>query len=328
MNDRLVVFAPNWLGDAVMALPAIADVCRALPRGTVDIAARPSIAPILPLVADVGAAITLTGRPASIEVVTRGEYGTALLLPNSFQSAWIAYRAGVKERWGYRHDLRSPLLTRAVPPPPRVHQAEYYQRLTTALDFAPGPLEPRLEVPSDLRAIGEDRLREHGWDGALPLIAVAPGAAFGGAKRWPAERFAATIDALAREGTGAVLVGAAGDTGAAADVMSRVHTSLRPIDLVGATDLSTLAAVLVHCRRLVTNDSGAMHFAAALGIDVTAVFGPTNEYETRPLGTGRLAVVHSDVWCRPCMLRECPLVHRCMTRVTVDDVLRTMGAGS
>ncbi len=99
---------------------------------------------------------------------------------------------------------------------------------------------------------------------------------------------------------------------------------LRPINLIGATDLSTLAAVLVHCRALVTNDSGAMHFAAALGVDVTAVFGPTNEHETRPLGSGRVSVVHADVWCRPCMLRECPLTHRCMTLVGVDDVVREM----
>jgi heptosyltransferase-2 len=162
----------------------------------------------------------------------------------------------------------------------------------------------------------------------MPLVAVAPGAAFGGAKRWPAARFAATIDALARDGVRAVVIGAAADAGAAADVLSAVHSSVPPIDLVGATDLSTLAAVLVHCRRLLTNDSGAMHFAAALGVDVTAVFGPTNEHETHPLGRGQMAVVHSDVWCRPCMLRECPLVHRCMTRISVDDVLQTMRAGS
>jgi heptosyltransferase II len=177
-------------------------------------------------------------------------------------------------------------------------------------------------VPHDLRMIGEDRLEDGGWDRQTPLVAMAPGAAFGGAKRWPAERFAAAADALARDGVRSVLIGAAADARAGAEVMAAVHSGLRPIDMIGRTDLSTLAAVLVQCRALVTNDSGAMHFAAALGANVVAVFGPTNEFETRPLGTGRRAVVHTDVWCRPCMLRECPLTHRCMTGVSADAVLR------
>jgi heptosyltransferase-2 len=305
-----------------MALPAIADVRRAMPDAVIDIAARPSIAPLVPLVPGVHGEVVLEGPAASLEALRAGRYDTALLLPNSFKSAWMARRAGIGERWGYRHDVRSPLLTRAVPAPSRVHQAEYYQQLTRALGFAPGPLEPRLRVPEELRVIGEERLEQAGWDGATPLVAVAPGAAFGGAKRWPAARFAATIDTLARDGARAVLVGVRADRRAAGEVMAAVHSALRPIDLVGATDLSTLAAVLVHCRALVTNDSGAMHFAAALGTNVAAVFGPTNEHETRPLGTGRCEVVHATVWCRPCMLRECPLTHACMTRVSAEDVVR------
>ncbi|MGE3956627.1 MAG: lipopolysaccharide heptosyltransferase II [Vicinamibacterales bacterium] len=328
MSRRLLVFAPNWLGDAVMALPAVADVRRGSPGAVIDLAARPSIAPLVPLVPGVDQVVVLGSRAESVEAVRRGGYDAVLLLPNSFNTAWIARRAGVAERWGYRNEFRSMLLTRAVPPPVRVHQAAYYQHLTTALGFAPGPLEPRLEVPPDLRVVGADRLAEAGWDSATPLVAMAPGAAFGSAKRWPPARFAATIDGLARDGVRTVLVGAPADARAAAEVTALVHSGLRPIDLVGKTDLSTLAGVLTRCRALVTNDSGAMHFAAALGTDVTAVFGPTNEHETRPLGTGRLSVLHGDVWCRPCMLRECPLTHRCMQRVepvtVLDDVRRSL----
>jgi heptosyltransferase-2 len=324
MSRRLLVFAPNWLGDAVMALPAIADLIRASPDAVVDLAARPAIAPLVPLVPRIGTALVLGNRGESIAALKGGRYDAALLLPNSFHTAWVARSGGIPERWGYRNEFRSVLLTRAVTPPVRVHQAAYYQRLTTVLGFPAGALEPRLTVPQDLRSIGEDRLVESGWDAHSPLVAVAPGAAFGGAKRWPAARFAATIDALGRDGIRAVLVGAASDAPAGIEVLAAVHTALRPINLIGATDLSTLAAVLVHCRAIVTNDSGAMHFAAALGVDVTAVFGPTNEHETRPLGSGRVSVVHADVWCRPCMLRECPLTHRCMTLVGVDDVVREM----
>lgn len=324
MSSRVLVFAPNWLGDAVMALPAIADLRRARPDATIDVAARAAIAPLLPLVPGVDAALLLEGRAASVEAVKAGGYDAVLLLPNSFNSAWIVHRAGVPERWGYRNEFRSMLLTRAVPPPARVHQAAYYQHLTTALAFPPGPLEPRLHVPADLRTIGEERLRAAGWDTKTPLVALAPGAAFGGAKRWPAARFAVTIDALARDGIGAVLVGAGADARAGAEVLAAVRTGMRPLNLIGATDLSALAGVLVQCRALITNDSGAMHFAAALGMDVTAIFGPTNERETRPLGRGRLSVVHERVWCRPCMLRECPLTHRCMTLVAPDTVLQSL----
>jgi heptosyltransferase-2 len=324
---RLIVFAPNWLGDAVMALPALADVRRAWPSTAIDIAARSPIAPLVPLIPGISQAVLLGGREASVERLRAGGYDAAILLPNSFNAAWLARSAGIRERWGYRREFRSLLLTRTVALPPPLHQSAYYQHLTTSLGFPAGPMEPQLQVPDDLRVIGEERLVKSGWDAVTPLVAVAPGAAFGGAKRWPADRFAALIDGLARDGIRVALIGAPADAGAGADVIARVHTGFRPIDLIGATDLSTLAAVLVHCRALATNDSGAMHFAAALGINVTAIFGPTSERETRPLGSGRLSVVHADVWCRPCMLRECPLTHRCMTRVTADMVLRDMRHG-
>jgi heptosyltransferase II len=312
-----------------MALPAIADVVRGSSSGTtVDVAARPDIAPLVPLIPGIGESVVLEGSGESVTVVKGGHYDAVLLLTNSFNTARIARAAGVPERWGYRNEFRSLLLTRSVPPPSRVHQAAYYQTLTTALGFPPGSLEPQLRVSSDLRAIGQDRLAESGWDGQTPLIAVAPGAAFGGAKRWPPERFAAAIDGLARDGVRAVLVGARGDAQSGTDVLAAVRTGLRPLDLIGRTDLSSLAAVLVNTRGLLTNDSGAMHFAAALGVNVTAIFGPTNEHETRPLGSGHIEVVHTDVWCRPCMLRECPLTHRCMTTVSAEEVLRAMRTAS
>jgi heptosyltransferase-2 len=316
-----VVFAPNWLGDVVMALPAIADVRRGAADATIDIAARSSLAAIVPLLPDRFGEVVLGDRPDAVAAVKAGEYDVAILLPNSFGSAWTAWRAGVPDRWGYRHEFRAPLLSRSVTRPRGVHQVEYYQHLTAALGFDRGAQRPSLVVPPDLRTIGEQRLTECGWDGATPLVAIAPGAASGGAKRWPAERFAGVIDALARDGIRAVLTGAPADRAAAAEVTAAIRSGLRPIDLAGKTDLSMLAAVLTHCRAVVTNDSGAMHFAAAVGVNITAIFGPTNERATAPLGTGRISVVHTDVWCRPCMLRECPLRHRCMTGITVDDVL-------
>jgi lipopolysaccharide heptosyltransferase II len=317
---RIVIVAPNWLGDAVMALPAIADVRRAHPGATITIAARAPIAPLFALVPDVDGVGALDDT-----------YDAAILLPNSFHSAWAAYRARVPERWGYRTDWRGGLLTRAIPPPARVHQMEYYQHLTRGLGFASGPREPKLTIGSERRAAGAALLAKSGWDGQSRLAALAPGAAYGGAKRWPPASFGELAAALASDRVRSVIVGSAADRETAADVIDafRRRTSnderrtppvVTPIDLTGATDLPTLAAVLSHCRALITNDSGAMHVGAAAGVPVTAVFGPTRETETRPIGDAHRVLTH-DVWCRPCMLRECPIDHRCMRRIGVATVV-------
>ena len=164
-------------------------------------------------------------------------------------------------------------------------------------------------------------LHSGGWDGRAPLVALAPGAAYGGAKRWPAPSFAALADRLASNGTRTVLIGRSEDVPVGREVASNLDAPRRPIDLIGQTDLPTLAGALVHCRALVTNDSGAMHFAAGLGVRIVAMFGPTNERATRPLAASAPEILTHEVWCRPCMLRECPLTHRCMRGIGVEEVL-------
>jgi heptosyltransferase-2 len=311
---QLLIFAPNWLGDAVMSLPAIADVRRALPATAIDVAARPAIAPLFRLVDGVRDLI-------SGDAPRDREYGAALLLRNSFQSALTAWRAGVPERWGFRSDWRGGLLTRAVlPPADTVHQAAYYQHLVRALGFANGALAPSLAASKESRSEGQSLLRSAGWDGRTPLVAIAPGAAYGGAKKWPAASFAELAASLAADGVQSVVVGSASDA-----ATPELRTSL---SLVGKTDLPALAGVLVHCRALVSNDSGAMHFASALGIRVVALFGPSDERVTRPLARGggpEPVVLTHDTWCRPCLLRECPLTHSCMRGIRVEDVRARLG---
>src|SRR5262245_7736974 len=306
--NRLVILAPNWLGDAVMALPAIADVRRQWPDARITVAARPSIAPLFELAPGVDGVI-------DVEQLN-DEFDTALLLPNSFRSALLVKRAGIPERWGYRTQWRAALLTRGIVPTRGLHQAEYYQHLVHALGAPSGSIEPRLVVANDVREKGRRLLTEIGWNGVTPLVALAPGAAYGGAKRWPPQSFAELARALASDGVQSVMIGSAADAPTAADV----STSFDGVwSLVGRTDLPTLAGALVNCRALVTNDSGAMHLAAACGVTVTAVFGPTDERATRPLGDGHV-VITNPVWCRPCMLRECPLDHRCLRGVAPDEV--------
>ena len=327
--NRLVILAPNWLGDAVMALPAIADVRRAAPAAAIAVAARAAIAPLFGLVPDVNETIVLE-RPAALHDVhawrtlgaelSGARFDTALLLPNSMRAALVASRAGIPERWGYRTAWRGSLLTRAIHPPSGLHQVEYYQQLVHALGFVNGPVEPRVTVSHDARDAGVRALTSAGWDGRAPLVALAPGAAYGGAKRWPPAYFGELADALGADGVSCVLVGGAADAATGAEVTALSGRHARLVNLMGRTDLATLAGVMAACRALVTNDSGAMHLGAAVGVSVTAVFGPTDEHATGPLGDAHVVLTH-EVWCRPCLLRECPLDHSCMRGIGVPDVL-------
>jgi heptosyltransferase-2 len=205
------------------------------------------------------------------------------------------------------------------------HQAEYYQRLTTALGFPPGPLVPRIDVPGAARAEARELVATHGHVAGTPLIVFAPGAAYGKAKQWLPAHVAALMARLGRErGASCVMVGSRGDASTARTIARHVGalTHGRLIDLVGCTSLAALAGVLSIADACVCNDSGAMHLAAAVGTRVVATFGPTNEHATRPLSgiEGHASVLTHDVWCRPCMLRECPIDHRCMRGLLPDRV--------
>jgi len=328
--NRLVILAPNWLGDAVMALPAIADVRRAAPAASITVAARASIAPLFTMAPEVDETLTLGDSEA--ETLAAQRFDTALLLPNSTRAAIVARRAGVAARWGYRTGWRGSLLTRAIPAPRGVHQIEYYQHLVRALGFPSGRSEPRVTVPASARAAGRALLVESGWNGRTPLVAIAPGAAYGGAIRWPPEYFAELAADLSADGVQCVMVGTTADAATARDVARAFQARDRGperaalLDLIGRTDLPALAGALANSRAMVTNDSGAMHLAAAVGIAVTAMFGPTNEQATSPRvasapQTPPLTILTHAIWCRPCMLRECPLDHRCMRGIEVATVL-------
>jgi heptosyltransferase-2 len=333
---RLLVLSPNWLGDAVMALPAIADLRRRWPAARVTVAARASVAPMFELAGAVDAVVTLqwkgrlfdgAARRADVARLREGGFDTSVVLPNSFASAWLVRRAHIRDRWGYARDWRSPLLTRAVPKPAgSLHQGAYYQHLVRALGAPSGPLEATLTVTGPDLEAARTLLAGRGWHPARRVIALAPGAAYGTAKRWLPEHFATLVAALVRErGVTCVLVGGPADAGATRLVREGVDADARlhVIDLAGATTLRVLAGVLALADVCVSNDSGSMHLAAALGVRVIALFGPTREYETAPLSQSAApaTVLVHEVWCRPCMLRECPIDHRCMTGLLPGRVL-------
>jgi heptosyltransferase-2 len=325
--SSLLVRVPNWLGDAVMALPALGAVRAAFPETRIALAAGSSVAALFE--EDTPAAqdeLISLGDPdrAEREQVRRmaeGNFDAALLFPNSFRAAWTARRAGIPERWGYAGNLRGWLLTRAVARPRarHLHQAEYYRELVRGLGFDAPEALPRIAVRADTAARADALLARHGVEGPAAIVGFAPGAAYGHAKRWPPRRVAEVIARASKElGTVCVLVGAHADRDAAREIESSLPADVRAVNLVGRTDLRLLAGVLARCRAFVSNDSGAMHLAAAIGVPVAAIFGPTDDRVTRPLGEHDV-LVH-QVFCRPCMLRDCPIDHRCMTAITPELV--------
>jgi heptosyltransferase-2 len=320
--DRLVIRAPNWLGDAVMALPALAAVRAAMPETRIAIAAIAGVAPVFeeetPAAAD--EVITIRDRGKEIELLAAGKFDVALLLTNSFRSAWIARRAGIAERWGFGGNLRGGLLTRVVARPrERIHQSAYYTALVRGLELDVAEAIPRISIREETERRADAILVKHAVTPATRLVGFAAGAAYGHAKRWPPLRVAQVIARVSMERHAVcVLVGAEGDRDAGREIESALPPGVAVVNLMGRTDLRQLAGVLARCSAFVSNDSGAMHLAAAVGVPVTAIFGPTDERVTSPLGDHDV-LVH-QVFCRPCMLRDCPIDHRCMRGISADAV--------
>jgi heptosyltransferase-2 len=316
-----------------MALPAMASVRAAYPTARLAVAAIPSIAPLFleETSAHANDVVTVDGS-RELHQLKDGGHDAIVLLPNSFRAAWNARVAGIGERWGFAAGFRSPLLTRPVTRPRgHLHQADYYRALVAGLGLPVTSELPRIIV----RARTEQRAATLLADLQVPegaaIVGLAPGAAYGHAKRWPPPRVAELIARLVRERDAVcVMVGAAGDREAGREIESLLPAGVRAVNVIGRTDLRVFAGVLARCRSFVSNDSGAMHLAAALGVPVTAIFGPTDERATAPLGDHD--VLLHQVFCRPCMLRECPIDHRCMKRIGVDRVFdsvsRRLGAGA
>ena len=307
-----------------MALPAMAAVRAAMAGRQLIVAASPGVAPLF-------SEMTAASPDVAIVVDKRREAAqlrelradAIVLLTNSFRTAWVARQAAIPQRWGYRAHARSLLLTRAVARPrTRVHQSEYYLHLARGLGFGaegsdPG-LTPTLRITPATRARTDAFLAQLGVDRSTPLVGLAPGAAYGHAKRWPPPRVAELVARLTAGGTACLLVGAEGDRSAGREIESMLPPGSRVVNVIGRTDLRLFAGLLASCHAFVSNDSGAMHLAAAAGVPVAAIFGPTDERVTAPLGNHDV-IIH-QVFCRPCMLRDCPIDHRCMRGISVDTV--------
>jgi len=255
------------------------------------------------------------------QTLRRAHFSAAVLFPNAFRVAGLVWAAGIPERWGYATDGRGPLLSRRVPPAPRPfgrHQSYYYLDLLQALGIATEPPDYHLFLTKAMEERATRLLTGKGWRPGEPLLGIHAGATNSSAKRWIPERYAEVGDRLAAShGARVVVLGGRKEIVLA----ERIRSSLRtpPIYLAGETSLAELMGLVGKLNLLVTNDSGPMHLGSALSVPTVAVFGPTDERETGPLGP-HCRVVRKHVECSPCLHKECPVDHRCMLQVDIDDV--------
>jgi heptosyltransferase-2 len=332
--SNIVVRATNWLGDAVMSLPALRAIRSTYPQAQITVIAKPWVADVYARESFADrivpyAAASYRGKLRFALSLRRGGYDCAILLQNAFEAAAMAAIARIPEIIGYDRDGRGFLLTRPIATPKTgevpEHERYYYLELLRRagiIEELPETAIIELEGAAEARRAGRVLLSEKGIAGRA--VGVSPGAAFGSAKQWLPERFAEAAGEVAarRDATVAVFGSAAervlGDQ-VTALVLAR---GVACMNLAGQTTLAQFIDMAAACDLFLTNDSGAMHVAAALGVPVVAVFGATNAKATGPSGAG-VRVVQERVECSPCLLRECPIDHRCMTAVTSARVVET-----
>jgi heptosyltransferase-2 len=333
---KILVRATNWVGDAVMSIPALRAIRGRWPTAEIAILARPWVAD---LYGGQGYADRILvydnkrehkgfwGRERLARALREENFDVAVLFQNAFDAAWIAWRARIPERIGYARDGRSWLLTRAIRPPatgekPDHEVYDYLELLRRAgwLERLPQVDEISIAIAEADRKKALERLSAAGVREKAIRIAFASGAAYGSAKCWEPERYAALADRLIAEfDADVILFGAPQESGMAARVIGAMRGRL--CNLVGATKIGDLPALLSTCRLFIGNDSGAMHVAGAAGVPVIGIFGPTDPEGTRPI-TPQFTLIREPVECSPCFLRKCPIDHRCMTRISVDRVFQ------
>lgn len=331
---RIVVRGTNWVGDAVMTVPSLRELRRLFPDAHLTLATR-SWAQELFADADFIDELLVNDRRGLGAVRTQvrewkeRKFDLAVLFQNAFEAALIPALARVPLRIGYATERRGFLLTHSLALPDwrsSKHEVFYYLNIVARVERfvkggkrTPDDYEPQseLKISEARRAGAVNFLVRHGVDGERKLIALCPGSINSRAKRWPAESFAALADLLIDWHAQVLLIGSRDELDVSLDVARRMRHE--PIMLTGKTTLSQALEVLDTVDLLITNDTGPAHIAAALGRPTLVIFGPTNPLTTRPFSSNSEIVRHPPE-CAPCMLRDCPIDHRCMTAISPAEV--------
>ena len=319
-----------------MCEPALRGLRRLFPDAQIALLANPAVADLFaghPALTSVliydskGRHAGLSGKWVLAGQLRRQGFDLAVLFQNAFEAAFLTFLAGVPRRYGYAIDGRSPLLSDPVAAPDRrtlVHQVHYYWDLLKPLGLTGDPTAPELVIfPEEEQAMA-GRFAQGGLTASDVVVGINPGSTYGEAKRWLPERFAEVTERLCRticesreQQVSVVIFGAKGEERLGQEIAARL--SSRSLVLSGATTIRELMAAVKRCAMLLTNDTGPMHIASAFQVPIVAIFGPTDWRTTSPFGEAH-AIVRQPVDCAPCLLRECPIDHRCMTGVSVEQV--------
>jgi heptosyltransferase-2 len=327
----MLVIGPNWIGDAVMSTPALVNLRRGLPKATIDLLVPGRVAPLFDDYPQIDHLVIRDDRQpwrtrlAQLKALRRRAYQAVLLLPNSFHAALDAWLLGSSMRLGYATDGRRWLLTHAVPTssghPP--HQIDAYLQLVAALGVPIVERMPTLVPTMQAEIQAEHLWATQGWGDRDQVIGICPGAAYGAAKRWWPERFAALADRLIASGRFHVVFFGSADE---VPLVERIRSQMtrQAVSLAGQDTLGSFMALAARCAVVVANDSGSMHIANAVGARVVALFGPTDPRRTAPRATPA-AVLHRDLPCAPCFRTTCPYPdHPCMQFIEVNDVYQAV----
>jgi len=322
---KILLRAPNWIGDAAVATPTMKAIRAKFPEAEITVMVRPSVTGVFASAAFADRVWT-EPRPSGIRdwlriafEVRRRHFDMAVLFPNSFESAAMVFLGRVPMRVGYSMDARGWMLTHRVSGEKRrIHHVDFYLELAKAVSADVS--KPSMEImarPED-QANARQLLAASGIAAGASFMILSPGAAFGAAKRWGDRQFAAAADKLSEEyKLAVVLIGSESERPISESI--RTYMKVPAFVLNGKTSVETLIGLIAESALLLGNDSGPVHLAAALGIPTVAVFGATDYIVAAPYSP-RGRAVHEPVECSPCWLRECPIDHRCMTRVTPEMV--------
>jgi heptosyltransferase-2 len=336
--NRILVKEVNWLGDVVMSLPALRAIRRTWPRAHLAVLVKKELASFFDGARWLDEVITYSvGRGLSgffdrrriVGEIRSRRFDLGVLFPNSFESAlWLAM-AGIRRRAGFVADARGAMLTLKATPPPAAlndHQVNYWLTMVRATGVADGSAD---DFAIDVHGPYRERMRE--WLAANrkrpggPVFAIAPAAAFGPAKEWPADSYGAVIDLLARrEDAEVVLVGAPSERTKCEEVAAASKAGA--MIAAGHTNVGELIALLSLCDGFIGNDSGCMHLAGVLGIPTVAIFGSTNPNRTGPLGP-KTRVIYRKLECSPCLARTCRFGHyNCLTQIEPAELADAIAA--
>ena len=337
--QKILVRSTNWIGDAIMSTPAVRTIRENFPESEITMLVHPWVSDVfrysprvdrLIIYEKKGVHKGLKGMLRLAGELRQQQFDCAILLQNAFEAALIAKLAGIPVRGGYTTDGRGLLLTHGVQKEPELikkHEVHYYQRIMRGLRMKSSANELELFIPGNQIDAAKQRLEK--MAGSLrhtgPLIGFNPGAAFGPAKRWPAEKYADLANQLCRKTGGTILLfGSAADQETAGAILSAAAHSERLIDLTGRTTLIEAMALIGECDAFVTNDSGLMHVAAALHTPMVAIFGSTDHIATGPY-SDYATVIRKPLPCSPCKKPKCPEKHfRCMKLITSDEVYKAV----